>query len=224
MRVEEAVYIKSALDKYARFDESILLNLGSSTENFRKVEQPHIDRELFSQLNLDHFKVIHFDLKEDIGVDISGDIFDLEIQKRLESIKPQFIMCCNFLEHLDTDLRKKIPFILDKLLDVDGVLLITVPYSYPLHLDPIDTYFRPSPSELSNLFLKYKVLDESVIKSNSFFYEYMSYTAFMKIRFVIRLFTPFYKYKEWKSLVHRVFWLFRPYEISCVSLRKIKKQ
>ena len=31
-------------------------------------------------------------------------------------------------------------------------ILATVPLSYPYHADPIDTYFRPSPAELAQLF------------------------------------------------------------------------
>jgi len=223
MRVEEAIYIKSVLDIYTGENEDlkVLLNLGSGTDNYRRVQQPHIDREIFSKLHEDQYKVINFDLKEDIGVDISGNIFDETTQNRLKTIKPSIIICCNLFEHLELDLRDKIYNIIDELLEINGTLIITVPYSYPLHFDPIDTYFRPSPQEISSLFPEFMVLEESIVNSTNFFIEYMSYNLYYKLKLLIRLCMPFYKYNDWKALAHRLKWLFSNYKVSCVTLRKI---
>ena len=35
-----------------------------------------------------------------------------------------------------------------------------------------------------------------------------------------KVFTPFYKFNEWKALIHRLLWLFRNYKVSCVMLKK----
>jgi len=223
MRVEEAKYIKLALDKYTGHNMRIevLLNLGSSTEYFRKFEQPHIDKEIFKYVRKNKYNILHFDLKNDTGIDISGNIFDKKIQEKLQDEKPSIIMCCNLLEHLESEQRNKIPSIIDDILRKNGILLITVPYSYPLHLDPIDTYFRPSPEKISKLFYRYEVLDESIVESTTFFDEFKLLGVLSKMKLFIRLFAPFYKYKQWQSLMHRTLWLFRSYKVSCVVLRKI---
>jgi len=223
MRLEEAKHIKYILAKYTGNNRKleVLLNLGSSTGDFRKIQQPHIDKYIFKPLDKTIYQTIHFDLKNDIGVDLSGNIFDVETQKTLLKTKPTIIMCCNLMEHLDEDLRHQVPNIFDLILENEGVLLITVPYSYPVHLDPIDTYFRPSPLQLSALFPGYYTLDKSIIESSTFLDEFLSYSLYWKIRTVVRLFTPFYKYKGWKTLIHRCLWLFKKYKISCVLLKKI---
>ena len=160
MRIEEAIHIKNILKKYTgkTFRSEVLLNLGSSTEFFRKIEQPHIDKFLFQPLDNKKYKLIHFDLKSNDGVDISGDIFSKKIQKKLKELNPSIILCCNLLEHLEENSRNRIATILNNLLKKNGVLILTVPYSYPLHLDPIDSYYRPSPKELVRKFYGYDVL------------------------------------------------------------------
>ena len=42
-------------------------------------------------------------------------------------------------------------------------LIVTVPFSYPYHRDPIDTMYRPSPSELSQLFAGARMLDGTIL-------------------------------------------------------------
>ncbi|MFT4803067.1 MAG: hypothetical protein ACI9YE_000256 [Psychroserpens sp.] len=222
MRLEEAKQIKCILKKYTGNDSKseVLLNVGSSTANFRDIQQPHINKYVFQPLDDLGYSTIHFDLKRADGVDISGNIFDLETQKTLKKTRPTIIMCCNLLEHLKEESRDEIQNIFNSLLEVDGVLLITVPFSYPVHLDPIDTYFRPSPSELCELFPNYEVLDKSIIESSTFMDEFLAYSLYVKIRILVRIFVPFFKYKEWKALMHRFMWLFKSYKISCVILKK----
>ena len=222
MRIEEAKHIKCILEKYTGNSSTseVLLNLGSSTEDFRKIQQPHIDRYVFQPLDKLKYNTIHFDLKSDKGVDISGNIFDSEVQNKLKETRPTIVMCCNLLEHLEENSRDEMQNIFNKLLEKNGILLITVPYSYPMHLDPIDTYFRPSPQDLRELFPDYKILDVSIVVSTTFMDEYLAYSLYTKIRILIRIFTPIYKYKVWKSLMHRMLWLSRNYKISCIMLKK----
>jgi hypothetical protein len=222
MRLEEAQHIQYIIDKYTgnNTKSEVLLNLGSSTGRFRKIQQPHIDRYVFQPLDKSIYQTIHFDLKSEDGIDLSGNIFDVEVQHTLKKTKPTIIMCCNLLEHLEEDLRNNIQNIFDFLLEKGGMLLITVPYSYPLHLDPIDTYYRPSPEQISELFPNYDRIDESIISSSSFMDDFLKYSLYWKIRTLVRLFAPFYKYKEWRALIHRCLWLFRKYKISCVLLKK----
>ena len=42
-------------------------------------------------------------------------------------------------------------------------MFVIVPFSYPYHGDPIDTMYRPSPSELSDLFIGARLLDGTIL-------------------------------------------------------------
>ena len=50
MHIEEAWWIRSALEKYSDAELSTLLNIGSSTKKFRSVDQPYIENGLFRKI------------------------------------------------------------------------------------------------------------------------------------------------------------------------------
>ena len=220
MRIEEAKYIGKLLKQYIGNEEFRLLNIGSSTEKFRKEISPHIDAEIFAPIENSNIEITHFDLKDDVGVDISGDIFDLKTQEKLKEVRPDFILACNILEHLEKDMREKFSSIMDLIIENGGVIIITVPHSYPLHLDPIDTYYRPSPDELCLLFPQYELIDSRLIVSSNYLSEFRRMGLNEKLKIIARVFTPFYRPRTWLCIVHRFLWLFRPYLVSCVAMRK----
>ncbi|MFT6908010.1 MAG: hypothetical protein ACJAS1_004698 [Oleiphilaceae bacterium] len=220
MRKEEAVCIGNAINKIALEHGGPLLNIGSSTREFREKIQPHVYNDIFAPLENLGVKVIHSDLKADDGVDVSGDLLDPEVQARLATFKPKVILASNLLEHLSIEVREKLPEVLSNILASGGYLIISVPYSYPLHFDPIDTYYRPSPDELCKLLPDYTKVEAKVILSTNYMSDLKKSNLKFLIIILIRLFTPFYKPKKWISIAHRFFWLFRPYKVSFVVLRK----
>ena len=73
MHIEEAVWLANQLIKYEN-EIDPLLNLGSSTKEFRTVNQPFIEEIIFIPLRENGVKIIHSDTKKDDGVDLVGDI------------------------------------------------------------------------------------------------------------------------------------------------------
>ena len=75
-------------DRLAELDpaqRSPLVNVGSSTGEFREVRQPHIDRIVFAPLRAAGVEVVHADVKAAPGVDLVGDLTEdrvLEVQQR----------------------------------------------------------------------------------------------------------------------------------------------
>ena len=125
---------------------SPLVNIGSSTGDFRERIQPWIDEAIFKPLRERGVEVVHVDLKTDPGVDMIANILEDEGFERLRALKPQMALLCNVLEHvLDpaTFTRRSLD-----ILRPGGRLLVSVPRSYPHHNDPIDTMFRPTPEEV----------------------------------------------------------------------------
>jgi len=218
MRRQEAAWIGQKLR--ALNGARVVLNLGSGSKRFREVSKPYIDRDIFDPLTRSGVSVVHADLKAGEGIDVSGDIFDPAIQSRLRELHAQTLLACNIMEHLPKEMRDRFPGILDSLVPPGGVLVITVPYSYPYHADPIDTLYRPSPQELCALFPGYAVLEARTIASESYGDEFVAGGPFRMVRKVLRMFFPFVRPRRWFSHAHRMLWLFRPYKLSGVVLRK----
>ncbi|MFY0534931.1 hypothetical protein [Nannocystis pusilla] len=124
-----------------------LLNLGSSDLHFRTEVQPWIDREVFAPLRARGAAIVHSDLKTLPGVDIAADALSEAGLSRLRAVGARAILCCNMLEHV-TD-RAALAERLAALVPAGGLLVVTVPFSYPYHPDPIDTYYRPDPEDMS---------------------------------------------------------------------------
>jgi hypothetical protein len=218
MRRQEAAWIGEKLRGLE--GDRVVLNLGSGSKRFREVSKPYIDREIFDPLARRGARIVHADLKSGEGIDISGDLFDPAVQSRLRELRPDAVLACNILEHLPRDSRERFAAVLDSLLPAGAVLVITVPYSYPYHADPIDTLYRPSPKELCAHFPGYEVLEARTIESESYGDEFVAGGPLRMARKLLRMLFPFVRPRRWLSHAHRMLWLFRPYVLSGVVLRK----
>jgi hypothetical protein len=218
VRIEEASWIGQQVRALGGI--RTVLNLGSGSQRFREVSKPYIQAEIFQPLISAGANVVHSDQHKGAGIDVSGDVFDPEVQARLRALHPDAVLACNIMEHLESRLREGFPGILDTLLRSGGVLVVTVPYSYPYHADPIDTLYRPSPADIAALFPRYAVVASAVIRSGSYGDEFVAGGPLRMSRKVLRMLFPFVRPRRWLSHAHRMMWLFRPYLISAVVLRK----
>lgn len=146
----EAIRLREIL--LARQDVSPLLNLGSSTGHFRTVTKPHIERELFGPLRAAGIEVLHSDLKAREGVDLAGDLLDPGLLGRLKAMGFRCVLISNVLEHVRD--RAAVTAACEEIVGPGGLVLATVPSSYPFHADPIDTGYRPSPQALACAFTR----------------------------------------------------------------------
>ena len=88
-------------------------------------------------------------MKAEDGVDVIADVSDPGMATRF---KDQFTLtiCTNMLEHV-----ADIGLVARNLMSITadgGYILISVPYRYRIHHDPIDNGFRPTPGEILALF------------------------------------------------------------------------
>lgn len=127
-----------------------MLDIGSSTEKYRKETQPWIDRYVFAPGRDKGLKVVHCDIVEGSGIDICGDLSDQSFAKELRKMGFKSILCANLLEHVTN--REHICSVLESIVKPGGIILVTVPYRCTYHLDPIDSGYRPIPQDLSKLF------------------------------------------------------------------------
>ena len=217
MHKEEAQWIADKFVNLAVEQISPLLNLGSSTEDYRCIHQPFINELIFSPLISKGVRVTHLDIKEEPGVDVVGDLLDEEFKLELQSYQFRTILCCNLLEHV-TDRESVVTSLLNIVAD-RGFIIVTVPMLYPKHMDPIDTMYRPSPDELADLFVGTKMIEGNVIAVGKV------WTSLWKdklgfCRLLCRALVPFYKHQGWITAINKLGWLFRERKIACVILKK----
>lgn len=124
-----------------------ILNVGSQTSKFRKLDQPWVGR-LFSKLETCGHTVVHLDIHAGDGVDIVVDVLDTA-QFELVVGDHDVVFVSNLLEHLN-DYIKFARFLSDVLVP-DQLLLLSGPKRFPHHPDPIDNNFRPDLEDLIHL-------------------------------------------------------------------------
>jgi SAM-dependent methyltransferase len=150
----------------ARPDVSPLLNLGSSTRAFREVDKPHIHARLFAPLAAAGVAVFHSDVKAGDGVDLSGDILDPAVCAALAARGFRCVLMSNLLEHVRDPAA--VIAVCEAIAGPGGLILATVPSSYPYHADPIDTGYRPSPADLAAAFTRSELLHAEEIEGQTY--------------------------------------------------------
>jgi SAM-dependent methyltransferase len=148
--VEEAKWIESTLAERRLAPGTTVLDIGSSTEDFRTEVQPHIDRHVLAPLRASGAEIVHVDAKSGEGIDVVCDITDPAVDL-VEQVGARYglVLCCNMLEHVVD--RPRTVAQVTAAVAPSGALVLTVPGRYRFHEDPIDTMFRPSPQELVEL-------------------------------------------------------------------------
>lgn len=206
-----------------------ILNLGSSSLHFRTKIQPQIEEFIFSGLKEQGIEVIHSDIRKEEGVDIVGDFTDPVFVSQLAEMHFDMVVCCNLLEHLEE--RKHLINTLNSIIPSGGKLLITVPYKYPYHKDPIDTLYRPTVKELIADFSNYELINGTELRARRFvaegngkyqknYFQLLCSKPISGIKIIARVCLPFYQPKVWKILAKDLKFMFQEFEVTCVVLQK----
>ena len=218
MQEVEAKWIERALRAFPAEELSPILDIGSQTLAFRTQEKPYIQADLFAPLMARGIAIIHADLQEGEGIDISANLLEDDGFEAIKATAPRTVFCNNVLEHVpDPALFAQRCF---ALLPPGGRLVVTVPRSYPHHRDPIDTMFRPTPDEICALIdAPYERLDEEIIETGSY-RDVLKKRPWIIYRQFIRLPFPFLGWTRWKRSMKKFYWMIWPYRQSCVVIQK----
>lgn len=226
MKIEESKWIASEILNNSKKGDK-LLNIGSSSFEFRTNIQPHVHKNIFEVIAKKGVKITHTDIQNVEGVDLVGDLLDEEFIKVLEKEQFDIIVCSNLLEHLH-EIRPVCETI-ERILKKGGYAIITVPYNYPYHLDPIDNMFRPTVKELQEKFLKLTKINGVILKAKSFnkvlnkternYFQKLINQPKMFLLIFFRVFLPFYKFQVWKKTMFGVLRLFKSFSVTCLVLK-----
>jgi hypothetical protein len=208
---EEAVWLGERIA--ARSDEDLypLVNLGSSTEEYLSM-QPWIRDEILSRLT---GAVINVDLKDEPGVDIVGDILDPEVKRQILECEPRSILCSNMLEHV-IDPERVTNLIVD-LVSSGGLIIVSGPYRFPKHDDPIDNGLRTTALELAALFPGTRLVEGAIVDCGTFWRlrPAKDRTAAVLVARVAR------RGRDWGTTFRNVYWWPRRVKAACAILQKL---
>jgi hypothetical protein len=162
----EAEWINEKLNSIDTRSAITAVNLGSSTNDFIKSQQPYIRILVSDVLNSKFSKVVNVDIKDSPGVDLVANFLEVQGRAEISKLSPSLILVCNLLEHLPDPIAG-----LESLVSMTNpgtLLLITGPRRFPYHPDPIDNGFRPSLRRLKSMLEKdFEILDLQKVKSGS---------------------------------------------------------
>ena len=221
MRVAEARQIRSLLCSLEIEAGAVCLNIGSSTELFRKVDKPHIESELIQPLQALGIQIVHVDIKSGRGIDLAGDVLDPRFQTELRALNANVVLCCNLLEHLSDPYSFALSC--GSLVRPGGFIVVSVPFSFPMHNDPIDNMLRPTPEEICEMFPGWGLREGRIVESGSYLKDLMKRRDWLAVltRNIGAVFLPFLSKGAWRPRAQRLLWLFRPYKISVAVLEKL---
>ena len=168
MLLEESEWIKQKLQILSCIENAV--DIGASTLKFRTKRQPFIEKNIYQTLKERGIKVSQLDAKKEEGVDIVCDISDRKLQFQNTY---DLAICTNLLEHVEY-LDSTIDNITKSIKD-NGYLIVTVPFIYPYHPDPIDNTLRFSIDDLEKLFNNLDVISAETldIESKMFFNRFL---------------------------------------------------
>lgn len=220
MRPEEAELLARWVHELDLRPGDVCLNVGSSTRHFREVRQPHIQNNFICPLEAAGIRFVHCDMKEADGVDEVGDILDPAVRARLKRYNAKLLVCSNLLEHLTEP--RAFARACGELVVEGGYGIFSVPSSYPYHADPIDTMLRPTPDELAAMLPDWTAVKKRELTAGNYWQDLQKAgkPLLRLIHHALRVAMPFYQPKSWRAKASRLLWLFRPYRLSLVLLKK----
>jgi hypothetical protein len=195
-----------------------LLNVGSSTLEFRTQIQPYIEQDIFCPLRARSDRVHHLDIKPAPGVDLVGDLLDSKFLRKIARLQFRSVIISNVLEHVIH--RRQICDVMMDILHPGGYLFISGPYQYPYHADPIDTMFRPTIEEMHSYFPGTTIVDSAIINSGNWRQWDVAERGRPLGRTIIRLLTPFYRPNKWWELARQAPYIFKNISAFVLVLRK----
>ncbi len=233
MLLEEAKWLGRELQSIAlNLQNAKLLNVGSGTAVKTDDVQSHQSEYILRPLKEKLVETINTDIEAGEGVDLVGDLTDKAFLDSLEKKKFNIVTCNNLLEHIET--IKPICDSFQTIVAPNGFLIVSVPYRYPYHPDPIDTMFRPAVKDLERLIYGFELVKGEIVsgtrnvkypngevkQERNYFQTLMNDKAYA-FRLLIRSLLPFYKFSNWWNTVRYLPYMFSPYKVTCVILKKI---
>ncbi len=224
MLIEESLWIQKTILGFPVSEMSPLLNIGSSTAEFRQNIQPYIHENIFAPIEKVGGQVSHLDIKADEGVDIVGDLTEAGFQQKLiQDYHFSCFLCSNLLEHIEDKNRAQLCQIIEKIMPQGSYLIVTVPHMYPYHKDPIDTMFRPDIQALAALFPSLSFVAGDIVQTPNNMFSYFQGKPRAFFAYIAHITLPFLfkrSFFDWQQQVKYLPFWFKRFDSTCIILKK----
>lgn len=223
MLIEEAKWFGQKISGIDSDNIFPMCDIGSSTDDFKKKNQPWIDEYIFKSIKVNGLPIKHLDIKKAPGVDIVGDLSDRRFLEELSKMQFKSVFCSNLLEHVRN--KEEICRVLPSIIHSGGYIFVSCPFKYPFHAVPIDTMFRPNVHELASLFPNTHIVYGDTVTCGTYL-DYITRSPLIFMRAIIQTSFPFYRPMPmgWFTALSHVPWLYRNFQATCVVLRKDSEQ
>jgi hypothetical protein len=165
MYIQESEWLGRRLASLPSDELFPMLNVGSSTEEYRTIMQPWIDQNILAPIRKRGGKVYHMDMKEARGVDSVGDLLDREFLDRIAQMKVRSVMVSSLFQHVTN--RHEVSDALLSIVPPGGYIIVSGPKSFPYCPDPIDAMFRPTIEEMHKHFPGTEIVTSAIIDSGN---------------------------------------------------------
>ena len=221
MFLAETKWLAGFLKSLSPEDLSPLLNVGSSTAELRETYQPWTEEHLFAPLKARGIEIIHLDSRDGEGIDLKADITNAADLSRIQAMNVRAVLCCNILEHVRDP--KRVADHCTEIAGPGGYIFVSVPYSYPRHRDPIDTLYRPTPTELQTVFPNTHMLAGDIIDAGESYLTQVKKRPWILLRHILRFPFPFIGYEDWRHSMRKPYWLFNNYRVTCAVFKVLER-
>jgi SAM-dependent methyltransferase len=174
---------------------------------------------LLAPLRAEGVEIVNSDLKAEAGIDVAGDILDPMVRDALGERGFRCILAANLLEHVPNPAA--VAGACEEIVGPGGLILVSVPESYPYHADPLDSGLRPSPDALAALFTRSVPLARETVVGGSFADEIRTRGSSVRreaLRTLAFALIAFARPKSFRARAHRWLWYRRPYRVSLALL------
>jgi len=167
MLVNEAKWINNIITSRLNNLNGTAVNLGSSSLEFIKYNQPYIENLVIKPISK-YFKLVNVDIKIDSNIQLKADFLTDSGQETIKQLHAKVFLVSNLLEHIPNALDGINQ--LKKLVESNSYIILTGPRSFPYHPDPIDNMFRPKLTEIYALFEKdFEIIELDIVKNGTVF-------------------------------------------------------
>ena len=167
MLLNEAKWINNIITRRLNNFNGNVVNLGSSSLDFIKYNQPYIEYLVVKPLSK-NFKLVNVDVKIDSNIQLTADFLTDSGQETIKELHAKVFLVSNLLEHIPNALDGINQ--LKKLVEPNSYIILTGPKSFPYHPDPIDNMFRPKLTEIYAHFEKdFEIIELDIVKNGTVF-------------------------------------------------------
>ena len=217
MLLSESKWLRAQILQLDLPPQAKILNFGSQNLKTLKKKQPYVLDNIHYTTSMRSWQMLNFDLFPGEGVDISGNVLEQATFSHLVEYRFDGLYLFNVLEHVNDvgEICKRI----QDLLPSGAYLLVSVPFEFPVHNDPIDNRFRPTPAQLAECFERCILIQSETVTDKDWL-SCLSGDWQMALKYLVRLAIPFYRPRNWWTQVCLLTYLTKKFSVTCCVLRK----